>query len=139
MNEEIRVIQPRFLDTGKETLGNWIVMRGNQPIFSCVTLELPYLDNQKRISCIEKGIYDCVKVERSSSFDYFHFSILNVSGRSGIKVHIANYVRQLRGCVAVGEKHIDIDSDNQSDVTNSTATLKKLIEILPDKFTIEII
>ena len=51
-------------------------------------------------------------------------------------MHNANYVTQLEGCVAVGEAIKDINADGTLDVTNSVKTLKKLVSLLPDSFTI---
>ena len=55
-----------------------------------------------------------------------------------ILIHNANYVSQLMGCIAVGDAHVDINKDGLVDTTNSVATLKKIMAMLPDKFKITI-
>ncbi len=135
---ETRLIQPRFFDTGKETLSNLVVVEGKCVLFTCVGLELPWKDNQRRISCIPVGVYDCIKVPATAAIPYEHISILGVPNRDGICIHKANYVSQLLGCVAVGEKHVDLNNDSESDVTNSDKTYKTLMALLPDKFKLEI-
>ena len=112
-----------------ETLGE-----GQVGDFKFVTLELPWKNNQRRISCIPPGTYKGVK--RTSPKYGLHVHILDVPGRDLILMHNANYVTQLEGCVAVGEAIRDINADGTLDVTNSVKTLKKLVSLLPDSFTI---
>lgn len=98
----------------------------------CVTLELAWLDNNQRVSCIPLGKY---KVVRRQSPKYgMHFHLTNVPGRSLILIHQANYHYQLLGCIAVGQKHIDINKDGYLDVTNSKRTMTKLLKLLPKEF-----
>lgn len=129
----------RQSDDKIQTLGEWQVYSSvPTPIFECKTIELPWKNNQKSISCIPPGEYDCEKCGPTVSIPYPHIHIKNVKNREGIKTHRANYVRQLRGCVAVGDAHIDLDKDGEKDVTNSKNTLDKLLAILPDKFKLTI-
>ena len=98
----------------------------------CVTLELAWLDNNQRVSCIPLGKY---KVVRRQSPKYgMHFHLTNVPNRSLILIHQANYHYQLLGCIAVGQKHIDINKDGYLDVTNSKRTMTKLLKLLPKEF-----
>ena len=73
--------------------------------FFCDTLERPDLNNQDEISCIPKGEY------RVGWYDSPHFGrllpqILNVPNREYILIHPANFVNELKGCVAVGKNDI---------------------------------
>jgi hypothetical protein len=106
--------------------------------FECKTVELPWRNNESMISCIPEGVYDYEVLESSPSIKYPHVWIKDVPKRSGIKIHIANYVWQLRGCVAVGREFADIDRDGVIDVTESGATLKELIKLIPLQGQIEI-
>jgi hypothetical protein len=100
-------------------------------VFRCFTLELPWKQNKPMVSAIPEGNY---KIKKRNSPKYKdHLHILDVKDRSWILIHNANYVRQLNGCIAVGENRIDIDRDGLTDVTNSVATLKKLVDMLPDE------
>ena len=103
------------------------------------SLELPWKDNKKFISCVTPGTYPIFKWNISGKFKYPHFLIKNVKGRSQIKIHIANFVAQLEGCIAPGLSFKDIDSDGVIDITNSEIALKKLLEVMPDESTITII
>jgi hypothetical protein len=106
--------------------------------FECKTIELPWRENQSFISCIPEATYQWEKVAYSTSFKYQHIHIKAVPKRSGIKVHIGNYVRELRGCIAPGDAHRDIDRDGIIDVINSKDTLQALLRALPEKGTIQI-
>ena len=56
------------------------------------TLELAWKDNQKRISCIPKGVYEVVKrFTDESKYKYEHLHILDVANRGFILMHIGNY------------------------------------------------
>lgn len=129
----------RFNDNEKETLSNITITSGKDILFSCVGLELPWFDNKKMISCIPVGDYDCVKRTYSANIPYPHIVILNVPNRTGICVHKANFARQLKGCIAIGDKHVDIDRDNLIDITNSGRTFNTLMKLLPNKFKLKLI
>lgn len=117
----------------EETLGSLTVVNGRE-LYQCKTLELPDLNNAVNVSCILEGLYLVEKLQSSPAFDYPHFHITNVPHRTGIKVHIANFKRNLKGCVAVGDSFEDIDSDGLTDVKNSKSTLNKLLKISDDRF-----
>lgn len=117
-----------------QTIGTLEVVNGGVELFSCMTLELAWNNNAKQISCIPYGEYSCEKKEPTAAIPYQHVTVLNVRDRSGIAIHKANYASQLRGCIAVGDKHVDMNKDGNLDVTNSSNTFKKLMEILPNNF-----
>ena len=130
-------IERTYLD--KETTGILKVHSNDATIaFSCSTLELPNLNNQHNISCIPEGIYQVVKEKPHDNFNYNHFRILDVPGRDGILIHIANYVSQLRGCIAIGRDLVDMNKDKLPDVNYSNVILAKMVSILPDEFELEI-
>ena len=105
--------------------------------FHAFTLELPWLDNQRNISCIPAaGGYVGRKHKSPANGDCI--AIDNVKDRTYIQIHAANYVRQLAGCIAVGDSICYIDRDGVPDVSNSKNSLKALLEVLPDKFTVDI-
>lgn len=127
----------RILKNEHQVLGILTIFDDNDfPKWECRTLELPDKENQKRISCIPEGEYEVVKRNSAKYGDHFH--IKDVIGRSYILIHNANYARQLKGCIAVGLAHTDIDGDGWRDVTRSKQTLKDLNRELPDSFELEI-
>src|SRR5690349_18869896 len=130
----------RFLDDERQTLGTGevfdIVDAALKLIFSFVTIELPWRNNQQGISCIPKGIYT---VKKFMSLKHgLCFLIMDVPGRSMCEIHAANFSRQLLGCIAPGKEHTDIDGDKLRDVTDSGKTMKRLLELLPEQFELEI-
>ena len=70
----------------------------------CDTLELPYKDNQRSISCIPAGQYKVrMRYPRESGTrDYLHLLIQDVPNRDYILFHIGNTAKDTRGCVLVG-------------------------------------
>lgn len=120
-----------------QTLGTLVLTdeEGNK-LFSCKTLELPWLDNKRNESCIPLGNYKVIT--RQSARYNKHYHILDVPGRSFVLIHIGNYYTQTKGCILVGEKLVDINSDGYKDVTNSKTTLHKLLKLAPEGFDLEI-
>jgi len=63
------------------------------------TIELPWLENKRSISCIPEGVYE-LKPRFSEKFKH-HLLLTNVPGRSLILMHPANDAKkELRGCLA---------------------------------------
>lgn len=64
------------------------------------TLELPWRDNQKMISCIPVGVYKCTK--KHSPSRGLVYSVLDVPDREHILIHVGNYPKDTNGCILVG-------------------------------------
>lgn len=128
----------RTIDTGKETLGSLAIMNDDKTLFVCKTLELTWKDNQHGISCIPKGTYKAALINYSVKIPYLHIGLLDVPNRDGICIHRANYVSELRGCIAVGMSFSDMNKDKELDLTNSKVTLDKIISLLPYSFDVVI-
>lgn len=121
------------------TLGKACVIdEKGDPIFDFVTLELPWKNNERKVSCIPEGEYLVHKLYPNAKRKYQYFHVQNVPGRDSILFHPGNYTRQILGCILPGETHVDLDNDHIIDITNTTATLKMLTAILPDKFKLTI-
>lgn len=126
-------LQLKTFSTDSNTLG-FMKFGG---LFSCYTLELPWLDNENEISCIPAGTYECEKHVSPTHGECI--SVKDVPGRTHILIHKGNYTRNTLGCILVGKSIADIDNDRTLDVTSSGATLKKLMDTLPAKFQLEIV
>jgi len=73
----------------------------------CYTIELPWLENQRRISCIPEGKY--VLQKRFSPKFKWHIHLQNVPGRDFILIHPANdATKELLGCIAPVTIHAGI-------------------------------
>lgn len=74
------------------------------PIF---VLELPWRDNKKGISCIQNGIYKCVRKSSTKNRDWKEaFYIENVNDRENVIFgHIGNDPEDSKGCMLFGLYH----------------------------------
>ncbi len=121
------VVITRKFDDGVQTLGDL-----DYGHFKCKTLERPWKGNKPNISCIPKGTYKCVYTF-SPKFMKYTYEIKNVIGRSGIRIHSANYFFDLLGCIALGSGYENLNNDKQVDIINSRLTVNKLEAILNKK------
>lgn len=121
----------------KQTLGVFTLEDKGRVIFECKTLELPWLDNEVRKSCIPTGCYEVVP--RNSPKYGNHFHIKDVPGRSSILIHIGNYYTDILGCVLVGASLKDLNRDGLRDVTASRTTLEKLLKLAPKGFNLQVL
>ena len=115
--------------SNKVTTGMLSVRSGPIRVFMCRTLELPWKNNKRGISCIPVGSYS-MRFTKSAKFPRGTWQIMDVPGRSGIRIHTANYLRQLRGCIAPGMRVIDLDGDGLLDVESSRNALDLLHDFL---------
>lgn len=67
--------------------------------FICNTIELPWKNNEAKVSCIPEGKY-CIRKRYSQKFQW-HLEVLDVKNRSLILFHPANNaLHELKGCIA---------------------------------------
>lgn len=64
------------------------------------TLEPPWLNNEKKRSCIPNDTYRCV-INDSPKFG-ITYEVRGVPDRSGILFHIGNYSKDTEGCILLG-------------------------------------
>lgn len=110
------------------------------------TLELPWKDNLRNISCIPQGEYRVTKeppIEKDDKLGrkyrpYWHFRIHNVPNRSGILIHRITFVKDLRGCIGVASRFWDLNKDGIPDAVESGKKLQWLVDNLPDEFQLNI-
>jgi hypothetical protein len=103
----------------------------------CYTLENPWLDNRRNVSCIPEGEYEC---KPYSSAKYHNvWELQNVQDRSKILIHAGNFEEDTRGCILIGRAIADYNGKKM--ITNSRHTLEKLRDIIGVKnsFTIEVV
>ena len=69
----------------------------------CLTIELPWKNNETKVSCIPEGKY-FIKKRYSKKFQW-HLEVLDVKNRSFILFHPANNaLQELNGCIALVTK-----------------------------------
>lgn len=133
----MRAILIRLNENKSQTLGRLFIFDGLDIAYECCTLELPYKNNKRNVSCIPTGEY---KVTCRNSEKYGdHYQVENVMMRDYILIHPANYYTQLRGCIAVGYDFYDINDDGEHDLTHSRRTMKDLLNVAPDGFNLIIL
>ena len=116
----VNLLLIRDMFTDESTIGELFI---NGERF-CDTLELPYLNNQRSISCIPEGQYKVrmrLPIE-SATRDYLHLLVQDVKDRSYILFHIGNTAKDTRGCILVGM------TSKQNFVGNSTLAMDLLMK-----------
>ena len=90
----------------------------------CNTLELPFRDNQRSVSCIPTGEYKVrLRLPRESATrDYIHLLVQDVPSRDYILFHRGNSAKDTHGCILVGQ------GSQQDVVHNSTLAMDLLIK-----------
>jgi len=118
--DKIDLVLEREVFTDQSTIGT-LYLNGERV---CDTLENPWKDNIRNISCIPEGKYDVrLRYPRESGTrDYLHLLIKGVQDRSYVLVHIGNFVHQTKGCVLVGL------SSSQDVVNNSKLAMDLLMK-----------
>ena len=101
----------------------------------CHTLERPWLENKRRVSCIPVGEYHGA-VQHSPRFQAWLPELLDVPGRDQILIHAGNTADDTEGCILVGlERH-----DHEDRIMQSRAALALVSKLLAgcDGFTLTV-
>lgn len=107
----------------ESTTGTLFAQQADQETFICFTLELPWRGNAKNISCIPEGVYNA-SCEKHTKHGYV-YRLKDVENRTGILIHPANSVSELRGCIACVQM---LTTDIYG--IGSKAMVKKMIDVL---------
>lgn len=92
----------------------------------CHTIELPWKNNEHKISCIPEGKYSLIR--RYTKEFGWHLLVQDVPNRKGILLHAANKaLTELKGCIAPVTKITDHGCGS-----SSKAALRKLIDVAVD-------
>ena len=123
----------RFIHSDKSEIG-LLYIDGK---FQNFTIERPWLDNQRSVSCIPEGKYMLglredptpLTMQYREIYDFFqwHLWIKDVKDRSGIYMHHGNYPKDILGCVAVAATY---DINTPDFIGNSRKTYSKLYQKL---------
>lgn len=103
-----------------------VLIYEKQPI--AVTLELPDKNNEPNTSCIPTGEYIC---KPYSSEKYPNtWEVTNVPNRTYILIHKANFLRDIKGCIAIASEFDDINNDGVVDIMYSVKGFNKFMKIV---------
>lgn len=80
---------------------------------SWATLELPWRNNERNISCIPNGAYPLLARTFGRYFEAykrrfkheFALEVSAVQGRGAILIHTGNVIGHTRGCILIGKRH----------------------------------
>ncbi len=100
--------------------------------FNCQTLELPWRENFRSVSCIPAGEYD-VKIRISPKYGEIYW-VTEVPGRSFILIHSGNwagdtskgYKTHVNGCILLGKQRGILAG--QWAVLNSRITVRRFMQ-----------
>ena len=134
----VKILIDRYPSEENQTLGVLYVLdKNNGVLFTCKTLELPWLNNKTHISCIPLGEYKGI-LHDSPKFGRTIW-IQDVDGRSEILIHPANFHYQLLGCIALGNDFVLIDNNDTLDASSSVDTMEEFLSFIEGDVIINII
>ncbi len=121
----------RYKQDKNQSSGVVTVFISEQPVYSGVSLERGWRNNERNVSCVPTGEYPLV-LEYSPRFKKKLWELKDVPNRAEAKFHSANYWNQLNGCIALGLKYADINADNYADVVKSRIAMDLFHDVLKD-------
>lgn len=149
MAEKIYTLERVYL--ADRTLGSWYGPDGG---LVCKTLELPWKNNERKVSCIKEGIYpvtysppvlaDDPNTEADESGGrqprpYAHYIVHRVPGRSGILVHKGYNPSWSQGCILVSSRFANVESDSPTLEVDGGKKLAWMVETLERSFKLRIL
>lgn len=98
-----------------------VFLYGTTPL--CLTLELPWKENQRNVSCIPDGQYT---VSRYTSPRHGAcLKLFGVPGRSDILIHSGNTIKDTEGCILIGQSYYN------DGIMSSRSALANLLQVFP--------
>lgn len=90
----MEIVIERIRENYDSIFSNVVVELQDSSRFICKAIE-------NKETCISKGDYHIIN-SYSPKFNRNLWSIINSRGRKGIRIHAANFGRELKGCIALG-------------------------------------
>lgn len=119
--------------------GTWGVLFEESKKPLCWTLELPWKNNARNVSCIPPGAYKVVK-RQSKAFKGWVCELQDVPGRDGVLIHPGNTVLDIRGCILVGLQlgELVTPKGTMEAVVMSRSAMTRLLDSTGMEFSLEI-
>ena len=124
----INGVLTRLNSDDSQTIGHLNIYNEKKVVVNFSTLELAHKRNERSVSRIPSGRYECVM--RSSEKYGNHVHLLGVPNRTFILIHSGNFHQHTKGCILIGDGLVDINNDGKLDVTNSKNSMRTLIRFL---------
>lgn len=105
-----------------------------------VTLEPPWRDNERDVSCIPAGTYTAVRFPAGEGKrPYDVFKLIGVPDRDDTEIHIGNTIADTEGCVLLGSNYGVVNG--QHGITGSQAAFRRFMDALRgiDSFPLTVI
>jgi hypothetical protein len=114
--------------------GTFGVLSAPEIGFACFTLEPPWKNNRRNVSCIPTGEY-IVRIRKSPKYGLI-FHLTDVNGRSYILMHSGNfggdvelgYKSHTMGCILLAQSRGWLQS--QMAILNSRITVRKFMNLM---------
>ena len=124
-------------DTGDQ--GTMGFLLSSDSLFTCFTIEPPWRDNQRNISCIPEGDYEG-QLAQSRRYGKVYL-ISPIKGRTGILIHKGNlagdaskeFHTHSQGCILLGSHYGHLQNPKgkmQKAILNSISTLRHFHEFM---------
>lgn len=115
--------------------GMFGILHDSDGVQLACSIELPWRDNRRNISCIPVGRYKC-KYTWSPAFKRYMYILLDVPDRSGIRIHKGSYAgatdhgfrADFLGCISFGQGYTSIGE--QRILHTTAATIARLEDML---------
>ena len=118
----------RFIFRDDCTIGHMRVIYDDTITFDCFSLEQMDLSNAPYESSIPSGLYK-MKLGHFNAGGYKAYEVIEVPGRTQIKFHVGNTVKNIWGCLCPGDA-IHIFNTSMWGVLNSEATFNKFMDVM---------
>jgi len=126
----MRVLLYRFAEFGDEGTAGHLEVEG----WRAAILELPWRDNRRNVSRLPSGLY---ALELDAELPTYYLIGETCSrypepgvARSACRFDVANFARQLRGCLAIGTAHGFLEGSRELAVLRSRVARDQLLELL---------
>jgi hypothetical protein len=106
------------------------------------TLENPWRNNQRNISCIPTGLYLCKRHDSpkfGETFKVFDLQGREPAGRSQILFHVGNFADDTSGCILLGNHHFISINTGNSAINESRSAFNTFMVDLEDEDSFELL
>lgn len=129
----------RMFQDDKQTSGNIVIYNEQRfPLFSSLTLERGWRNNEIGKSCLPMGKYPLV-LEFSNKFGMDLWEIKDTFPRTECKFHAASFWSDLNGCISLGTMYSRINKDGYFDLSDSAFMMRRFHKVLQGFDEVELI